>query len=534
MKLAQLLRAEERLDKSEAWEFQWHGNQFLRQGSQTLGAHLMDLEKNLSALTETTREHAERIAQLALSNEDLRKANEDLRKDNEDLKLSNEDLKLSNEDLQSRLREFQRDRNETKLRRDEVEGRLQFLEGINTLQNTPRTCQSLADLGVTTTGIYSVDPDGVLVGDPPIKVFCDMETDPVSTIVLHDAMDEDAVVDRCDRPGCFGRNVTYNASMTQMVALIDRSQSCDQKIRYGCLSAALSTGGATQYAWWVDRHGQPQYYWHGWNATEHTCACGLTESCIDNNLLCNCDAEAPQWESDSGTITNETALPITQLRFGGLQFEGQRANFTLGGLVCRGEASSGKAVQGGVSRAEHPAESCSTLRRAGNGHTGFHLVERNGRLDVVRCRMDLSETDPEFQVETGVRIAEHPVYFNAYRKNSWSQTGKISFEGTELNVGNATDPSSGVFTAPADGIYEFRYHFRNSHHYQSEVVLRRNEQIQERLYTSGGSNTIGGSYLLELKRGDKVDLYLSSGAIQSVRFEGFLLYPVWNDEWNEL
>ena len=39
----------------------------------------------------------------------------------------------------------------------------------------------------------------------------------------------------------------------------------------------------------------------------------------------------------TGLITNSTALPVTQLFFGGLQYEAQQASFQLGRLKCYGK-----------------------------------------------------------------------------------------------------------------------------------------------------------------------------------------------------
>ncbi|CAG0902027.1 unnamed protein product [Darwinula stevensoni] len=319
---------------------------------------------------------------------------ESLRDDYKKLKNDFENMKKEHEDLKSSFLEHLWERDQFQLQLNTTEGRLQYLEAIS-LQITPRTCQTLADLGVTRTGEYFVDPDGVRIGDAPIKVLCDMETDPVSTIVLHDSM-ENTAIDRCPHPGCYNRSLRYDSSMKQMVALIQQSQSCEQHITYDCFSSALTTG-VIHYAWWVDRHGEPQYYWDGSKAGQHKCNCGLSGNCTDTNFPCNCDANTPHWESDKGAITNATALPITELRFGGLQLEGQKANYTLGGLTCKGKIPS----------PENPAQSCSTLRQAGNGHPGYYMIDsKKIRLDIVMCRMDLEETDQKFQVETSVHIAE--------------------------------------------------------------------------------------------------------------------------------
>jgi hypothetical protein len=41
----------------------------------------------------------------------------------------------------------------------------------------PRTCKEYADSGTSIrSGYYFIDPDGVGVGEPAIKVMCNMET----------------------------------------------------------------------------------------------------------------------------------------------------------------------------------------------------------------------------------------------------------------------------------------------------------------------------------------------------------------------
>ncbi|CAG0899657.1 unnamed protein product [Darwinula stevensoni] len=345
----------------------------IKSGQREKGRQWNKLEDLVSGLLRKTEEHAKLIAQL--------------KNDCEHLWHEKENLKLDNENLKSSLLENIRDRDEIKLELNSTEGRLQYLEAVNQQIRgstthkasssirakgppsltpkracsthgirmvAPRTCQALADLGVTRSGTYHVDPDGSLIGDAPTLVFCDMETTPVSTIVLHDSMGN-TEIDPCGDPGCYRRNISYGSSMKQMVALIEQSESCEQQIRYDCFMAALTTG-LRQYGWWVDRHGDPQYYWDGSNAGEHVCRCGISNDCIGPPHPCNCDAKAPQWESDVGAIMNGTALPITELHFGGLKFDDQRANYTLGALTCRGKAPS----------SANPVEPDSSLHGAGS------------------------------------------------------------------------------------------------------------------------------------------------------------------------
>ncbi|CAG0885543.1 unnamed protein product [Darwinula stevensoni] len=103
-----------------------------------------------------------KIEEVANDNTQLKRDNAQLKLDITELKRNEAHMKLDGESLKSLIE-------------NAVEDRLQYLEAI-TRQITPPTCETLASLGVTRTGSYLVDPDGVLRGDPPIRVLCDMET----------------------------------------------------------------------------------------------------------------------------------------------------------------------------------------------------------------------------------------------------------------------------------------------------------------------------------------------------------------------
>ena len=52
-----------------------------------------------------------------------------------------------------------------------LEQRVEALEEMAKL-NTLRSCDELASYGISTSGIYQIDPDGEKIGDAPIEVFC--------------------------------------------------------------------------------------------------------------------------------------------------------------------------------------------------------------------------------------------------------------------------------------------------------------------------------------------------------------------------
>ena len=78
----------------------------------------------------------------------------------------------------------------------------------------------------------------------------------------------------------------------------------------------------------------------GSNFGTHVCDCHYeTEGCIEEETrynTCNCDANLPITQTDTGTITNTSALPVIKLFFGGMNYELQYATFKLGRLKCHG------------------------------------------------------------------------------------------------------------------------------------------------------------------------------------------------------
>jgi hypothetical protein len=92
-----------------------------------------------------------------------------------------------------------------------------------------------------------------------------------------------------------------------------------------------------QNGWWTGSNGTTSYYWDGEHGPDsHVCACDADGTCVEDEFACNCDAGAAQWFEDSGRLTSAGALPVVELRFGGLKFDGQAAQFQLGPLVCSG------------------------------------------------------------------------------------------------------------------------------------------------------------------------------------------------------
>ena len=201
----------------------------------------------------------------------------------------------------------------------------------------PETCSKVKENISDVSGDYFIDPDGVL-GEDPLPVYCNMsDKGGVGvTVVGHDREKRTQVIGY-EGPGEYSLDVHYrSASISQLKALTEASDNCQQFIKYECFRASLIKDGSS---WWVSRDGQNMTYWGGANFKTGGCACGVTRSCADDqSLKCNCDKNDNKWREDSGFLTIKSHLPVKQLRFGdtGGAHLGEEGYHTLGKLECYG------------------------------------------------------------------------------------------------------------------------------------------------------------------------------------------------------
>ena len=113
--------------------------------------------------------------------------------------------------------------------------KLEDLSKVGTL----RSCNEYAAFGIKTSGEYTIDPDGPLVGLPPFSVYCRFNgEDEAVTEIFHNTEDTQDV-DHCHDPGCYSKDVTYTSGVQgrpvhidQIEALISLSGSCTQSILF--------------------------------------------------------------------------------------------------------------------------------------------------------------------------------------------------------------------------------------------------------------------------------------------------------------
>ena len=184
-----------------------------------------------------------------------------------------------------------------------------------------------------TDGYYLINPGGP--DFPEFSVHCDMtgKDDIGVTEIGHDSENRIEVTGNGGGKPYYGRNITYEVSMDEIVAIINQSRYCEQFIKYECYYSWLLRN---DYGWWVSRQGIRMNYWGGAAIDSGKCACGMTNTCEGGQPRCNCDAGLWSFRDDSGYLSDITTLPVTQLRFGDTDGSSEQGFHTLGKLRCWG------------------------------------------------------------------------------------------------------------------------------------------------------------------------------------------------------
>ncbi|XP_028416579.1 neurexin-4-like [Dendronephthya gigantea] len=159
------------------------------------------------------------------------------------------------------------------------------------------------------------------------------------TVIGHDS-ESRTIVNGYDPPGSYKRNIEYDISMEQIVAIINQSKNCEQFIKYECYGSTILrfNKAGEHYSWWVSRQGSKMNYWGGAAVDSGNCSCGMTNSCAGAGK-CNCGKNDLVWREDSGYLTDKNTLPVTELRFGdtGKYGDNDESGYhTLGKLRCWG------------------------------------------------------------------------------------------------------------------------------------------------------------------------------------------------------
>ena len=248
-----------------------------------------------------------------------------------------------------------------------------------------RSCYEYQQRGVTKSGIYYIDPDGLKVGDDPFLVRCDFGSK--TTEVSHNRR-EKRVISHCSADRCYQLRLVYPTSIQQIRSLIELSKTCTQEISFECKLTTLSSNKNPNGVW-LNRNGKEEVYFSGSNHGKHVCSCGTNQSCSNRANGCNCDSKKLEFQQDKGIITNMSALPITGFEYGKFQFSSQYAAITIGSLKCTGSRNIVP---------ERIYDSCENLKRIGIEKSGNYLLNDGS---VSFCNMEKNIWDTGIQTKLG-------------------------------------------------------------------------------------------------------------------------------------
>ena len=248
-----------------------------------------------------------------------------------------------------------------------------------------RSCYEYKQRGITRSGLYYIDPDGIKVGDNPFLVKCNFKEG--ITEISHDHQGK-IIIPHCPGDRCYHLRLRYPSTIKQVRALIEQSDSCIQEITFECKLTTLVANKRSTGVW-LNRDGEEELYFTGSNHGRHLCSCGTNRSCSNRAFGCNCDLKKIEFQTDTGVITNMSALPITGFEYGKFQFSSQYAAISIGNLKCSG------------SRSVSPNEiydSCKNLKRHGIESSGNYILNDGS---VTFCNMEKAVWDDAIQTKLG-------------------------------------------------------------------------------------------------------------------------------------
>jgi len=217
-----------------------------------------------------------------------------------------------------------------------------------------QTCWDHYQSGARQNGEYKA-----YLGGRTVTIVCDFTNQNVgtgngSTVLQHDYSGTTTELSQCSASDCFTLNLTYDATNSVIEDVKRRSTKCSQTIQFNCFLTPLNP-----LASWTDVNGDRQTFFSGNNGTR-VCDCALGENAVieanrpndeettntcfsepyhSTKPPCNCDARDPVFRQDIGIITNKDLLPIKSFNYGFMTSSYQKANITIGPLVCNGPCS---------------------------------------------------------------------------------------------------------------------------------------------------------------------------------------------------
>ena len=143
------------------------------------------------------------------------------------------------------------------------------------------------------------------------------------------------------------------------------------------------------------------------------------------------------------------------------------------------------------------------------------------RISVTTGQISTSNSVLPGALATGIQASKfsNPYKFFAYRSTTWTtatSAAAVVFNATLFDTGTNYSTSTGAFTAPITGFYQFFVVVGTGGSVRSLVAIYKNGSEFIRLYdsntVSAGPLDVNGSILLSLAANDTVQVYLTTGS----------------------
>ncbi|XP_023930347.1 contactin-associated protein-like 4 isoform X2 [Lingula anatina] len=193
----------------------------------------------------------------------------------------------------------------------------------------PSNCDEYYQRGDRISGVKQIDVDGT--GSlSPSYVYCDMGSSNTGETVVDHNWEEQVV----RAPGLPHQKMTISyrtMDMAKLQELVKNSAGCRQHFRYECTDSPIKLGELFNYS-------SPSGDMHSSLGGGHygQCPCAVARNCTGTQP-CNCDVGGKT--VDKGFERRKSHLPVTDLVFKQNASSKGVAKFSLGPLICYGQAS---------------------------------------------------------------------------------------------------------------------------------------------------------------------------------------------------
>ena len=178
-----------------------------------------------------------------------------------------------------------------------------------------QSCAAYQTIGLNEESYCLVDTDGP--GDlPPFTTKCKFDDNKLAFTTVHHnkEVEFDATAGDEKVYNYIFHKVKYEMPMSQIESLIQKSKFCRQFVKFKCYNAMLlNAPSGPPNVLWRARTGEARSHWGGVTEDGEGCACGVNDTCVRKDILCNCDFRNNKWMEDSGYLMDKKYLPLTRL-----------------------------------------------------------------------------------------------------------------------------------------------------------------------------------------------------------------------------